>query len=389
MLSVNPGLAQVEVGETAVSLVEGDKGRLSYRGVTIEELVEWPFSKVAYLVLTGDSPSQNTLSEFENALFQARTLTPAEVNLVSHLSTMTHIHPMQVLQSLTPAIDTSGAENIFHGFDVELAHGLVIAAKIPNLIALLRNLRTKQWSGNTQTLIQYVSQDYGTNNLNAIFLHHLRLTDSEQKLPTGHFEAFNASQILQAEHSFNASTFAARVVASTLAPLPNVLAAAFGTLHGRLHGGADQAALQTALQVGNPESAAEFVDNCLRNGDKVMGMGHREYKVIDPRAIFLKNCARNLSLGTEHQNSFETLEAIEARFTERMQEKGKALHANLEFYKGVVYQVLGLRPDYFTTGFSMARVFGYLAHFQESRINNVLIRPGVKYIGNPVGKALV
>ena len=236
--------------------------------------------------------------------------------------------------------------------------------------------------------MKLLSKDYGTNNLNAIFLHHLKPSESGQELHLIHLEAFNASQILQIEHSFNASAFAARVVASTLSPIPNVLAAAFGTLHGRLHGGADQAALQTALRVGKPECAARFVDKCLEKGEKVMGMGHREYKVVDPRAIFLKNCARELSKGTEHQNSFETLEAIEARFTERMQEKGKALHANLEFYKGIVYSVLGLSPDYFTTGFSMARVYGYLAHFQESRVKNVLIRPGVKYVGRPVESLL-
>jgi len=386
MFSINPGLAQVEVGESAISLVEGDIGRLSYRGVAIEELVEWSFVKVVYLVLTGDISSARTLAEFENALFQARTLTLAEVELALHLSAMAHVHPMQVLQSMTPTLDTSTAEHTFPMFDTDVACGLVIAAKIPNLIALLRNLRTKQWSGNSPTLMQHVSKDYGTNNLNAIFLHHLKSSNTEQELQIGHLNAFSATQILQVEHSFNASTFAARVVASTLSPVSNVLAAAFGTLHGRLHGGADQAALQTALKVGKPECAAAFVDKCLENGDKVMGMGHREYKVVDPRAIFLKDCARTLSRGTEHQNSFETLEAIEARFTERMLEKGKALHANLEFYKGIVYSVLGLSPDYFTTGFSMARVYGYLAHFQESRVNNVLIRPGVKYVGKQILK---
>ncbi len=384
MISVNPGLAQVEVGESAVSLVEGDIGRLSYRGVAIEELVEWSFTKVVHLVLTGELASKKVLKEFEDALFNARILTTAEVEMVGLLTRMTHVHPMQVLQSMTPALETSDAQSTFPMFDADLAHGLVIAAKIPNLIALLRNLRARQWSGDTQSLTKRVAEDYDNNNLNAIFLHHLRSSDSARELPSGHLEAFTASQILQIEHSFNASAFAARVVASTLSPVANVLAAAFGTLHGRLHGGADQAALQTALRVGRPECAAKFVDKCLQNGDKVMGMGHREYKVVDPRAIFLKNCARELSRGTEHQNSFETLEAIEARFTERMQEQGKALHANLEFYKGIVYSVLGLSPDYFTTGFSMARVYGYLAHFQESRVKNVLIRPGVKYVGKAV-----
>ena len=137
MLSVNPGLAQVEVGETEISLVEGDIGRLSYRGVTIEKLVEWSFTKVAYLVLTGNPASEKTLSDFENALFQARTLTLSEVELVVRLADMPHVHPMQVLQSMTPALDTNAAENIFPMFSSDVAHGLVIAAKFQTSLPYL------------------------------------------------------------------------------------------------------------------------------------------------------------------------------------------------------------------------------------------------------------
>lgn len=378
MVSVDAGLAQVEVGESAISLVEGKVGRLSYRGIPIETLVEWEFSKVCYLVITGEIPKQDTLSEFESALFQASKLNTSEIRLVMDFAALKYVHPMQVLQSLSPAIDTSLATECLPMFELDLAKGLTIAAKLPSIIALLRNIRLQQWQGNAHELAQILEANAQGTDLNHRFLQYL---DPHKEPAQAHIDAFRATQILQIEHSFNASTFAARVVASTLSPVSNVLAAAFGTLHGRLHGGADQAALQTAESVGDPARAAAFVDNCLKNGEKVMGMGHREYKIVDPRAIFLKNCARELSRNTAYQTTFETLEAIEARFSERMQEQGKSLHANLEFYKGIVYRVLGLSPDYFTTGFSMARVYGYLAHFKESRIKNILIRPGVKYTG--------
>jgi citrate synthase len=136
-----------------------------------------------------------------------------------------------------------------------------------------------------------------------------------------------------------------------------------------------------AIEVGDPARAAEFVDECLASGRKIMGMGHREYRVLDPRARFVKALAAKIAKGTSLEPLYATLEAIEARISERMAERGTALHANLEFYKGIVYRAAGLPTDYFTAAFAMARVYGYLAHFIESRINNRLIRPAAKYIG--------
>jgi citrate synthase len=126
------------------------------------------------------------------------------------------------------------------------------------------------------------------------------------------------------------------------------------------------------------------VDRCLETGTKVMGMGHREYRVLDPRARYLKTLAAELCAGTPHQQTYDTLVAIEQRFSQRMAERGKDLYANLEFYKGVIYRALGLPTSFFTANFAMARVFGYLAHFVESRADNRLVRPKAVYVGNPV-----
>jgi citrate synthase len=247
----------------------------------------------------------------------------------------------------------------------DAAQGFIVAAKLPAIIATHMLARVPQSHPELGHADRFLAQIEAPRS--AVARH-----------------AFNVTQILQIEHSFNASSFAARVTASTLAPVENALSAGFGTLHGRLHGGADQAALEVAESVGTPERANAFVDRCIEDKTRVMGMGHREYRVLDPRARHIKALAAELCKGTPHEVTFRTLVAIEDRFRERMADKGSALHANIEFYKGVVYRVLGMTPEYFTTGFSMARVFGYVAHFIESRQDNRLIRPKARYVGPAV-----
>jgi citrate synthase len=364
-LEVPKGLEGVEVDVTKISLVDGEHGRLSYRGYDVAQLIDWPFASVVLLVLAGEEPTAPARREFESKLARAARLSDSDAAFLT-LAAKTEAHPMTVLQGLIPLLSrTSGFEH--YG---DAAHGFTIAAKLPALIAGLHQLRSAGTLPPTSEL----------SDPNARFLAQMGLTASSSKAPAL-ARAFDVTQILQIEHSFNASTFAARVVASTLAPVENVLAAALGALHGALHGGADQAALEMALEIGDPARAADFVDDCLASGRKIMGMGHREYRVLDPRARFVKALAADLAKGTSLEPLYLTLEAIEARITERMAERGTELHANLEFYKGIVYRAAGLPPDYFTAAFAMARVYGYLAHFIESRINNRIIRPAARYIG--------
>lgn len=356
-MEIHKGLDGVVVDTTAVSLVDGARGQLSYRGHEIGTLVNRPFAEVAALVATGRFDSS-----FAAALVAASVLSPREEALVMGLPETTL--PMHVLQGLTPLLDRSDtfAE---HG---EAAQGFAVAAKVPALIATHFRRRSVADITAADPIAQFLAQIDAPEHEDAR-------------------RAFEVAQILQIEHGFNAGTFTARVVASTLAPVENALSAAFGALHGVLHGGADQAALETADRVGSAARAVGFVDQCLANGEKVMGMGHREYRVVDPRAVHLKRLAGRLAAGTEHEETFRTLEAIEARFTERMAERGKALYANVEFYKGLVFRVLGLPPVFFTALFGMARVFGYLAHFIESRQDNRIVRPQAHYVGPPVHDA--
>lgn len=147
----------------------------------------------------------------------------------------------------------------------------------------------------------------------------------------------DTTQILQMEHSLNAGTFAGRVCASTLAPIQSSISAAIGTLFGVLHGGADQAALEIAQRIGKPELAGAYVDECLRSKTKIMGMGHREYKVVDPRAKILKPMAKALCRDGAAKTLYEILEAVEEACQREFAARGKQIHANVEFYKGAVF----------------------------------------------------
>lgn len=354
-MKIARGLEGVVVDTTRISLVDGEKGVLSYRGINVDQLVSKPFGHVAALVVDGECSA--ALSE---SLAAASTLSDREADLVLSLPRTTH--PMHVLQGLTPLLDPTCA----FGERGEAAQGFAVAAKLPSILAtFLLGARPPETTASDPA---------------ERFLRQIGAADSDIAL-----RAYNVTQILQIEHSFNASTFVARATGSTLAGVENALSAAFGTLHGRLHGGADQAALATADEVGRPECAAAFVDKCLANKIKVMGMGHREYKVLDPRAIYLKKLAESLCRGTEHEVTYRTLVALESRFTERMAQQGKSLYANLEFYKGIIYRTLGLPNHFFTANFALARVFGYLAHFIECREDNRLVRPKAHYVGVSVG----
>jgi citrate synthase len=188
-------------------------------------------------------------------------------------------------------------------------------------------------------------------------------------------------QVLQLDHGFNASTFTARVVTSTLAPAASALSAAMGALYGPLHGAADQGALEMALEVGSPEKASDFVATCLATKRVVMGMGHREYRVVDPRAKVIKRMAEKIATQPDLRRILDTLSAVEAAFVAQTSAKRRSLRANLEFYKGVVCLGLGIPKELFTATFAASRVFGWVAHIVEQRADNRIIRPSAHYIG--------
>ncbi|HSG88719.1 MAG TPA: citrate/2-methylcitrate synthase [Pseudomonadales bacterium] len=355
------GLAGIEADTTALSSVEGEAGRLRYRGYAIEDLIDLPLEDVIVLLLTGELPDDATRTAFDGWLRAAEQLDAEDLALIEASGRVPR-HAMARLQALLPLLHRDGPAMPLTGIDDDA--GARVAARVASVVAALI-----AGPGDAGT---------GDGDLCARFLR--RATGAEPG--AAQLDAFRTVQILQLDHGFNAGTFTARVVASTRADTPAALAAAAGALSGVLHGGADQAALQDAREVGDPARAAAFVDACLASGRRVMGMGHREYRVLDPRARIVRELARTLAAGTELEPLQATLEAIEARFSERMAERGKALHANLEFYKSVVYLACGIPEGVFTATFASARCWGWLAHVAEARASGTIIRPAARWDGS-------
>jgi citrate synthase len=365
VVDIKKGLEGVVVDSTSISLVDGEAGRLYYRGHPIERLVKSPFAAVAHLVVFGEMPDAARLSEFEQFLWDAGRLPASLAAALEQLSRLGG-HPMATLQSLVPLLAAEPPARKFGRSDAE-QEALVVAARLPTAHALLLALRCGR-----SAPAYPAAHRYGERFLTML----LDRAPSAQAV-----SIFEQTQILQIDHSFNASTFTARVVTSTLAPPASALAAAMGSLYGPLHGAADQGALEMAEEVGEPAKAADFVAECLATGKLVMGMGHREYRVVDPRSKIVKVLAEEIASSAHERNLIETLKAVEAAFVAQTAQKKRSLRANLEFYKGVVYLALGLPKEFFTATFAIARVFGWSAHIVEQRKDNRIVRPSANYIG--------
>lgn len=365
MTQVHKGLEGIIADTTSISFVDGEGGRLYYRGYPIEILVQHPFAAVVNLVVFGELPGERRLAEVEDFLWQAGRLPPQIARSLRELARH-GAHPMATLQAILPLLATDLPE--LRLADTADAHeGLVIAARLPAAIGLILAALEDHPEHPYPS-----SRRYGERFLMLLYG---RAPTPEQ------VETFERVQVLQLDHGFNASTFTARVVASTLAPAASALSAAMGALYGPLHGGADEGAVEMALEVGDAEAAGCFVEQCLNTGRRLLGMGHREYRVVDPRAKIMKAMARRIATCPEHQRIFETLSAVEAAFLQQTAAKRRPLHANMEFYKGVVFLALGIPKELFTATFAAARAFGWIAHIMEQRRDNRLIRPKALYIG--------
>ncbi len=359
-------LAGIIVGETAISDVQGDIGLLSYRGIDIKDLVGVPFLHVVWMVLFGEWPKEQEKSRLKAFMCRHTRLSHAEIDLLQRVPR--NLHPMLMLQGLVPLLMLPEEQALEIDRDAE--HGLFLAAKMTALIAAHHRL------AQSKVILQPVAGHYFHENFLTMF-HGKAPTEAQRRM-------LDAAQILQMEHSFNCGTFAGRVCASSLAPIQSSISASIGTLFGRLHGGADQAALEMAMAIGSPDQAEAYVLDCLANKVKIMGMGHREYRTVDPRARLLKPMAVDLCQDEESKKLLAILVAVEEACQREFAARGKEIWANVEFYKGAVFHNLGIPTHFFTAMFAMARVYGYIAHFLEFKRDSRLIRPRARYTGRAV-----
>lgn len=357
----SPGLEGVIAGITHVSNVDPDRQSLMYRGYDIRDLAEnSTFEEVAFLLIRGDLPTARELEEFKATLLKERTI-PAQVTEALKQLPKT-AHPMDLLRTGVALLALHDPEVTDNSREANILKAVRLTAKFPTLIAT-----SHRFQEGKEPLAPDADLTHAEN-----FLYML----NGQKPDPFAARIMDVSLIAYAEHGFNASTFSARVTASTLSDLHSSIVSAIGTLKGPLHGGANEEAMKMLLEVGTPENAETWIKDALASKKKVMGFGHREYKSGDPRAAILREYGRELGerLGQPqwHQMA-QTIEDVMLR--------DKGLHANVDFPTAYIYYMMGLPIPIYTPIFAVARITGWSANVIEQLENNRLFRPKAEYEG--------
>jgi citrate synthase len=359
-----PGLADVPVAESAISFIDGKRARLEYRGIAVEVLArESCFEETAWLLLKGELPTQRELAGFDHDLRHHRRIKYKLIDLIKCLPETGH--PMDALQAgvaalgmFYPARDVSNPQNNWSSV-------IRLIAKLPTIVAAFHRLRY----GDAPILPR---DDLG-HAANFYYM----LTEQEPSPAVA--KVLDACLILHAEHTMNASTFSGRVTASTLASPYSVISAAIGTLTGPLHGGANEEVLDMLEKIGSLDNVRAWVEKENAEKRKLMGFGHRVYKVKDPRATVLQELAENVFAETGRPMMYQLAVKVEEAAAPIHGPKG--VYPNVDFYSGIVYQSLGISRDLFTPIFAIARVAGWLAHWLEQLKNNRIFRPEQIYVG--------
>jgi citrate synthase len=359
-----PGLADVPIAESAISFIDGKNARLEYRGVAVETLArESTFEETCWLLLKGELPTQRELAEFVQQLRSHRRLKYRIIDVLKCLPETGH--PMGALQAgvaalgmFYPARDVTDARSNWDSV-------IRLIAKLPTLVAAFHRLRRGD-----EALLPRDDLDHAAN-------FYWMLTEQEPSPAVA--RVIDACLILHAEHSMNASTFSARVTGSTLADPYTVVSSAIGTLTGPLHGGANEEVLDMLDEIGSKENVRPWLENAVATKKKIMGLGHRVYKVKDPRATVLQELAENVFAESGRPAKYELAVELEKVAAGILGPKG--IYPNVDFYSGIVYQALGIPRDLFTPIFAMARVSGWLAHWLEQLKNNRIYRPEQEFVG--------
>lgn len=354
------GLRGITVGETTLSSVGKDGVGLTYRGYGIEELAEKAtFEEVAYLLLYGKLPNRSELNHFNNRIHKGRSLPKALRDVLERIPS--NAHPMDVLRTGVSMLGTLDAELDDFSDQDRVADRLLAA--LPSIICY--------WYHYTRHNDK-IDTDSDSDSIGGHFLQLLHGKSPDEL----HTRVMNVSLILYAEHEFNASTFTARVCASTLSDMYSCMTGAIGSLRGPLHGGANEKAMKLMERFSSPEEAANEIEVMLSRKEKIMGFGHAVYRESDPRNGIIKEWAKKLSDRGDDKRLYEIAEAIEKQMLDE-----KKLFANADFYHGPAYHFMGIPTNLYTPIFVMSRVTGWAAHVKEQRAANRIIRPNADYTG--------
>ena len=359
-----PGLEGIPAAQSSISYVDGQQGILEYRGIRIEELAEKStFLETAYLLIWGILPTREELKQFEDEIRYHRRIKYRIRDMMKCFPETGH--PMDALQASAAALGLFYSRRALANPNYIREAVVRLLAKIPTMVAAFQLMR----KGNDPVRPRD-DLDYAAN-----FLY--MLNEREPDPLAAHI--FDVCLTLHAEHTINASTFSARVTASTLTDPYAVVASAVGTLAGPLHGGANEEVITMLEEIGSVENVRSWLDTSLERKTKIMGFGHRVYKVKDPRATCLQGLAEQLFEKFGHDKYYDIAIELEKAVEEKLGHKG--IYPNVDFYSGLVYRKMGIPEDLFTPVFAIARVAGWLAHWKEQLDENRIYRPTQIYTG--------
>ena len=355
------GLRNVVAGESGISSIDGQRGVLAYRGIDIHELAEQSsFEEVVFLLHRGTLPTRQQLQETQASLARDRPLPAGGVAILRGLPA--RCHPMTALRTAVSALGAFDPDGEDHGEAARGRKAFRLTAQMATAVAAIERLRHG---------LQPVDPDPSLPHA-ADFL---RMLTGGPPSPSA-ARAMDVALVLHADHEFNASTFAARVAASTLADVHGAVTAALATLKGPLHGGANEAVMQMLEAVGDPGRAEAWVREAFAQKRKIMGFGHAVYRTEDPRATHLRRLSQRIGEEKGERRWYDLSERVAA-----VVRAEKGLYVNVDFYSASLYRALGIPTDLFTPVFAVSRVAGWTAHVLEQLGNNRLIRPESEYTG--------
>lgn len=357
------GLEGVAAFETSVSYIDGKDGILVYRGIPIQELAEKStYEETAYFLIYGKLPTKAELKKFSSDFETHISLNTEDIKWLKDFPVAAH--PMDVVNTCVSLMSLSEGGNYEVCRESDLKAGIHIIGKMPSFIAAFDRIRKGKEPIPPDNKLSYAAN----------FLWMLTGKKPKEK----ETKIMDLCLILHAEHGVCASTFGTLVTSSTFSDVYSSIVTAVGTLKGYLHGGANEQVIRMLEEIGGPENVEEYINEATKKKKKIMGFGHRVYKVLDPRARILKDYARDLT-DQRDEKLFKTALEVEEVMEKRFGPKG--IYPNVDFYSGFVYKALGIPTDMFTSIFAMARCAGWIAHILEYRESNRLFRPRGIYNG--------
>ena len=361
MAEVRAGLQDVVVATSQICSIDGQRGKLSYWGYDIHDLAaNSTFEEVVYLLWHGRLPKRAELDELRQQLTENRLVSPEITELLKRLPPPQH--PMETLRTAISALSLYDPEAEDMSEEANRHKALRLTGQMGTIVAAFGRIREGK---------EPVAPDPKLNHA-ANFLYML-----QGKAPQAEDARwFDVALILHADHSYNASTFAARVTASTLSDMHSAVTSAIGTLKGPLHGGANEQVMKMLLEIQTVERVEAYLHNLLAQKKKVMGFGHRVYHTEDPRATVLRKMSEELGRRNGNLKWFEI-----SRKIEDLMIREKKINANVDFYSASAYYVLGIPVDLYPLVFAASRIAGWTAHVLEQYANNKLIRPLAEYVG--------